>query len=71
MLSSKASRANEKTREDFAREAQSLYDNLRQLVEKARTGAGELETDKEKRDECATKFIDAASISHRLEALQR
>ena len=35
------------------REAQSLYENLKQLVEKAKTGAEELEVDEEKREKAA------------------
>ena len=52
------------------REAQSLYENLKQLVEKAKTGAEELEVDEEKREKAARKFMEAASIGQRLESLE-
>ena len=48
-----------------------MYDNLKQLVEKAKAGAGGLEIAEEKRDEYAIKFFDAISICHRLNSLQR
>ena len=57
-------------RKDFLREAQSLYENLKRLAEKVKTGAEELEVDEEKREKAARKFMEAASIGRRLESLE-
>ena len=48
-----------------------MYDSLKELVEKAKTGAEELEVDEEKREKAARKFMEATSIGRRLESLER